>query len=95
MVDAVLAGRTDIEYDVRFWGFPWHMVYKRALNLNPAWVAATLREQHPPRLVRAISHLLYGLFFLNLFTRFETNQMIVEVRKQGGTEAPSELRARS
>lgn len=88
MVDAVLAGRTDIEYGVRFWGFPWHMVFKRALNLNPARVAATLREQHHPRLVRALSRLLYGLFFLNLFTRFETGQMIVSVskaRRHGGS----------
>ena len=82
MIDEFLSKRSDIKYKIRFWGFPFHVLYKWAINLNPELVSKSFIDTHYNFFQKFVSEILYWLFFFSIPVPFETNQTILVIDKK-------------
>ncbi len=83
MIDAFFGRRDDFSYQVFYWGFPFHSLYKRLINLRPDRTYASFAAASYSWPQKLISQVLYALFFLNVKTPFESNQLFLLAQRKG------------
>ncbi len=81
MLDKALGKYQNIRYKLFFWGMPFHTLYKHAINFFPEKTYSGFAQSKYSAKQEMLSDILYNLFFLNLKTRFEANQLFLIIDK--------------
>lgn len=84
MLDNALKKYPGIRYKIFFWGMPFHALYKHAINLFPEKTYSGFAQSKYSAKQELLSDILYYLFFLNLKTGFEANQLFLIIDKHEG-----------
>ena len=82
-IDVFFEKRKDFNHRLFFWGFPFHMLYKRLINVQPKKMYESFAGKKYTLMQQVFSELLKGLFYLNTRSSFETNQMFVVAERKG------------
>ncbi len=81
MVEDYLDSCNNLEYRIEFWGFPFHMLYKRLINIRARALYRDFAQEKYGWLEKLLSAIIDALFFLNIRTHWQTNQMFVFIKK--------------
>lgn len=81
MIKEELEKNDSIDYKIFYWGFPFHQLYKFFLNLFPDKTYHTFTKSKYSMNEKIISSIINFLFYFNLKSKFETNQMFIVIRK--------------
>lgn len=77
-VSAVVESQGFRVLKARYWGFPFHTLYKWAINtISPAQIYSAFSESSYGPFKKAFCHLLYGLFFANDLFPSSGGQLLV------------------
>lgn len=81
LLEKIAAAGFEIRH-CREWGFPFHSLYKACLGLLPAEAKKTVGLGAYGPLKRGLSHLLFGLFYGNVFDRGDNIIVLAEKRER-------------
>jgi hypothetical protein len=81
MITSCLGQRTDCTHKIFFWGFPFQQLYKFFINVNSDKIYRAFAQKKYSWRERTVSNLISMLFYMNLKTEFETNQLFVLITK--------------
>lgn len=71
-----------ISWDIKYWGFPFHMLYKFLININANKTYKSYAQKKKYSFFESIlSRLINILFYFNVFSSFETSQMFIVIKK--------------
>jgi SAM-dependent methyltransferase len=80
-ITSILQNISKISYRYFYWGFPFHIIYKYTLNINPENAYRSFASKDYSPLKKFISAVINFLFFLNIKLKFTTNQMFIIIKK--------------
>jgi SAM-dependent methyltransferase len=76
-IEEFFVDRPEFSTTIFFWGFPFHQIYKKLINIKPEAVYDRFADGTYSWKEKMVSRIINLLFYLNIETQFETDQMFV------------------
>jgi 2-polyprenyl-3-methyl-5-hydroxy-6-metoxy-1,4-benzoquinol methylase len=80
-IETYFVARPEFSVEIFFWGFPFHQIYKRLINLRPNSIYNRFAGGNYSCKEKMLSNFINLLFYLNIKTQFETSQMILVAQR--------------
>lgn len=82
MVNNYLSSIEGISWEIKYWGFPFHMLYKFLININADKTYESFAKKKKYTFLESIiSKFVNILFYFNINSSFETGQMFIIIKK--------------
>lgn len=82
MIDNLIGNRSDLTYKVLYGGFPFHVLYKHAINFNAEKTYEQFAASEYGTAQKVISGVLNFLFKFNTLSKNPSNQLFLVVKKK-------------
>jgi SAM-dependent methyltransferase len=69
------------EYDIYYWGWPFHTLYKNLININPEKIYSNFGSRKYSTFEKLVSKVINSLFYFNFKRFFFSNQLVVVIKK--------------